>query len=421
MSAILPEALARTVADPKAYADWDRLHGTLAQIRRDHPFARADLEGYNPFWVAAKHADIQAVTLAPDVFLSGLAGLQDTASLTFAAKAGVGRQFRSIVGMNAPDHAKYRMLTHGWFQPKNLRRLEESIRALARRYVDRLADLGGECDFVGVAAAHFPLLVVMSILGVPEADEPMMLRLTQQYFGFNDDELNRDRTAPTPAQAAAAVNAVVAEADRYFKPISDDKRRNPLGDLVSVVANSLVDGQPISDIDAMGYYITAAFAGHDTTSSSLAGGVWALCDEPGQFAAVKADPSLIPGLVEESIRWTSPIHQFVRRAVADFPVRGQTVRKGDWVVLSFPSGNRDEAVFDDPFAFRIDRNPNRHLAFGYGPHMCLGIHLARMELRIFFEELLPRLKSVELAGEPRRTISNFVGGPKYVPIRYVME
>jgi cytochrome P450 len=416
----LPEDLAKIVADPHSYADWDNLHVSLAQIRREHPFARAELDGYNPFWVASKYEDIQTVARKNDVFLSGLGALEDNATIEFAKKAGIGQMFRSIVAMNEPDHMKYRMLTQAWFQPKNLKPLEEGIRAIARRHVERLAAAGGECDFVREVAVHYPLLVVMSILGVPEEDEPMMLRLTQQYFGNNDEDLNLQHEKPTPEQAASMLREVVGEANAYFKKISDDRRRHPTGDLVSVVANSVVDGKPISDLDAMGYYITAAFAGHDTTSSSTAGGVWALCEHPDQLAKAKADPSLIPALVEESIRWTTPIHQFVRMAAADHEVRGETVRKGDWVVLCFPSGNRDEEVFDEPFRFRIDRTANKHISFGYGAHMCLGMHLARMEMRIFFEELLPRLKSIELAGAPRRTVTNFVGGPKSVPIRYHM-
>jgi len=416
----LPDRLARIAADPRSYADWDNLHEALKEIRRDHPFARAELDDYNPFWVASRHDDIQDVARRNEEFLSGMGGLQDNANIAFAIKAGVGQQFRSIVAMNAPDHVKYRLLTQAWFQPKNLRKLEDQIRVLARRYVDRLADAGGECDFVSVAAAHYPLLVVMSILGVPEADEPMMLRLTQEYFGNNDEELNRGKAARSPEETAATLNAVIDDANAYFKVISDDRRRTPTDDLISVVANSVIDGQPISDVDAMGYYITAAFAGHDTTSSSTAGGVWAMCEAPEVFTAVKADPGLIPALVEESIRWTTPVHQFVRRAGQDAEVRGQRVRQNDWVVLCFPSGNRDEEAFEDPFTFRVDRAANRHVAFGYGAHMCLGMHLARMEMRIFFEELLPRLKSLELAGTPTRTVTNFVGGPKSVPIRYRM-
>ena len=418
MSATLPNALAQVVADPHAYAQWDELHRVLTQIRREHPFARAELPGYNPFWVASKHADIQAVAREQRVFLSGLGGLQDYASLALAAKAGVGRQFRSIVAMNEPEHMKFRLLTQAWFMPKNLRRLEDSIRTLARQHIDLLADADGECDFVATVAAHYPLLVVMSILGVPPADEPTMLRLTQQYFGSNDADLQRGGATQSAADAATALAQVVADADAYFKRISDDRRRTPRDDLVSVVANSVVDGVPISDVDAMGYYITAAFAGHDTTSSSVAGGIWALAERPDQLRLLQAEPGRIPALVEESIRWTTPVHQFVRRAACEHTVRGQRVQKHDWVVLCFPSGNRDEALYADPFAFRVDRADNRHIAFGYGAHMCLGMHLARMEMRIFFEELIPRLGALELAGTPQRTVTNFVGGPKYVPIRY---
>jgi cytochrome P450 len=210
----------------------------------------------------------------------------------------------------------------------------------------------------------------------------------------------------------------IAEVSDYFRAITEDRRRNPADDLASVIANGRIDGERLPEPDSLGYYITIAFAGHDTTSSSVAGGLWALAERPSELAKVKTDPALIPSLVEESIRWTTPVYQFVRLASRDAEVRGQTVAKGEQVALCFPSGNRDEDAFDDPFAFRADRQSNRHVAFGYGPHQCLGMHLARMEMAIFFETLLPRLNTLELAGEPRRTTTNFVGGPKTLPIRY---
>ncbi|HEY1706916.1 MAG TPA: cytochrome P450 [Rhizomicrobium sp.] len=417
-TAVLPDDIARTIADPKSYAEWDDLHRLLVDVRRDLPFARADLAEYNPFWVASRYDDIQQIARQNTQFLSGMGGLQTRAALDFQIQAGTGKQFRSVVAMNEPDHRKYRTLTQAWFMPKNLKQIEDRLRKLARTYVDRLAATGGECDFVSEIAVHYPLMVIMSILGVPDEDEPMMLRLTQEYFGNNDAELNRGRAALTPLEAEQALTKVVGEFNDYFRKVSDDRRRNPTDDLASVIANSAIDGEPIADIDAMGYYITVAFAGHDTTSSSVAGAIWALCEFPEQLARVRSDASLIPGLVEEAVRWTSPIHQFVRRAASDCEVRGQTVRKGDWVVLLFPSGNRDEDVFDDPFAFKVDRSPLRQIGFGYGAHVCLGQHLARMEMAIFFEELLPRLEWIELAGRPRRTVTNFVGGPKSVPVRF---
>jgi cytochrome P450 len=323
--------------------------------------------------------------------------------------------------MNQPDHMKYRMLTQAWFMPKNLQQIEDRLRKLARLYVDKLAATGGECDFVSESAVHYPLMVIMSILGVPGEDEPMMLRLTQEYFGSNDAELNRGKAAMTPLEAEQAVTKVVSEFNDYFRKVAEDRRRKPTDDLASVIANSTIDGEPIADIDAMGYYITVAFAGHDTTSSSVAGAIWALCDFPEQLARVRSEPALIPGLVEEAVRWTSPIHQFVRRAASDCEIRGQKVRKGDWVVLLFPSGNRDEDVFDQPFEFRVDRSPSRQIGFGYGAHVCLGQHLARMEMAIFFDELLPRLERIELVGKPRRTVTNFVGGPKSLPVRFLVH
>ncbi len=418
--AALPDNIARQIADPRSYAEWDDLHRTLTMVRRDFPFARASLPEYRPFWVASRYDDIQAVARRNDVFLSGLGGLQTNEALKFMQESGAGTQFRSVVAMNEPDHRKYRLLTQAWFQPKNLRQIEERLRKLAKQYVDKLAATGGECDFVSEIAVHYPLMVIMSILGVPDEDEPFMLRLTQEYFGSEDAEMNRAKAAMSPVEVQASISKVVADANSYFRKVSEQRRREPKDDLATVIANAEIDGTPISDIDAMGYYITVAFAGHDTTSSSLAGAIWALAENPEQLALVQADRSLIPRLVEEAVRWTTPIHQFVRIAASDHEVHGQTVKKGDWVVLCFPSGNRDETIFEDPFAFRVDRQPNRQIGFGYGAHMCLGMHLARMEMAVFFEELLPRLKSVELAGTPRRTVTNFVGGPKSVPIRIKM-
>jgi cytochrome P450 len=414
-AARLPDDLARAVAEPAAYADLDAWHEQLRRVRRDHPFARAELPDYAPFWVAAKFDDIQAIARQNEVFLSGMGALVPQ---KMADKVGSEAQgFRSVVGMNAPEHLKYRLLTQAWLAPKNIKALEDGMRALARRFVDRMAEAGGEIDFARDVAAHYPLLVVMSILGVPPEDEPMMLRLTQEYFGNSDEELAR-RRAMTPEETAAGLMETIAEVSDYFRRVTAERRRQPADDLASVIANAQIDGAPLPERDSLGYYITIAFAGHDTTSSSVAGGLWALAERPQELAKVQADPSLIPSLVEESIRWTSPVYQFVRVAARDAEVRGQTVTAGEQIVLCFPSGNRDEDAFEGPFAFRADRKSNRHVAFGYGPHQCLGMHLARMEMGIFFEELLPRLRSLELAGAPRRTTTNFVGGPKSLPIRY---
>jgi len=213
---------------------------------------------------------------------------------------------------------------------------------------------------------------------------------------------------------------VITDFFEYFRALSARKRAEPSDDLASLIANAQIDGQPISDLEAMSYYIIVATAGHDTTSSSTAGAFWALAENPGELAKLKADPSLIPSLVEESIRWTTPVKTFMRTATADVHFADRHVKKGDWLMLCYASGNRDEAVFEDPFQFRVDRKPNKQLAFGYGAHVCLGQHLARMEMRILWEELIPRLNNLELAGEPAMSEAVFVNGPKRLPVRFEM-
>jgi cytochrome P450 len=323
--------------------------------------------------------------------------------------------------MDQPDHMKYRTLTQAWFLPQNLKSMEERIRKIARAAVDKMAAKGGECDFVKEVALHYPLHVVMEIMGVPEEDELRMLMLTQELFGAADPELGRKPSeAPSDAPDAQLDMGVLTDFINYFTAFSDGKRANPTEDLGSLIANSKIDGQPISHFEAMSYYIIVATAGHDTTSSSTGGAIWGLAENPGELAKLKANPGLINGLVDESIRWTTPVKTFMRTAMEDTEIRGRKVAKDDWIMLCYASGNRDEAVFDDPQGFHVDRSPNRHLAFGYGAHLCLGQHLAKMEMRILWEEMLPRLESLELAGEPAMSHAVFVNGPKTLPIRYRM-
>ncbi|HUQ13491.1 MAG TPA: cytochrome P450, partial [Novosphingobium sp.] len=194
-------------------------------------------------------------------------------------------------------------------------------------------------------------------------------------------------------------------------------RAHPTDDVASVIANAIVDGEPLNDRDMAGYYIILAAAGHDTTSASTAGAMLALARDPEQFARVKADRSLLPGIVEEAIRWTTPVQHFMRTAAADTEIAGQRIAAGDWLMLNYVAANHDPAVFENPRLFDAARHPNRHLAFGAGAHQCLGLHLARLEMRILFEALLDRLESVETAGEARRANSSFVGGLKTLPLR----
>ena len=420
-----PQEILETVVDPKAHADPARLNAAFAWLRQNDPLARAEVPGFDPFRIVTKHADILEVSRDNALFPYG-----DFPS-TFAPHDAVerGREARAagrpliytLVQMDEPDHMKYRALTQAWFMPRNISKLEGRIRELAREAVARMEALGGACDFVEEVALHFPLRVIMAILGVPREDEPRMLRLTQELFGATDPDLRRAGGEDTPQARQAIMQATMMDFFNYFKVMTEDRRARPKDDVASTIANAQVDGQPISDLDIVSYYLIIATAGHDTTSSSTAGALWALAERPAQLAKVRATPALIPGLVDESIRWTTPVRHFMRSAGADTTLRGQTIAKGEWLMLCYPSGNRDEEVFEAPDEFRVDRNPNRHLAFGYGAHLCLGQHLAKMEMRILWEELLPRLKSVELAGEAKLSEANFVNGPKTLPIRYALE
>jgi cytochrome P450 len=237
-------------------------------------------------------------------------------------------------------------------------------------------------------------------------------------FGAADPDLGREEKESDPLDMGA-IQGVLADFYQYFAKISADRREHPREDLATLIATSEIDGRPISEFEAMSYYVIVATAGHDTTSSTTAGAMQALSEHPDQLAWLKADPARIPGLIDEAIRWTTPVKTFMRSATEDAELGGRAIAKGDWLMLCYASGNRDETVFEDAGQFRADRSPNRQLAFGYGAHLCLGQHLAKMEMRILYEELLPRLKSVELAGSPRMSEAVFVNGLKSLPIRFV--
>jgi len=422
----IPSDVAAAIVDPKAYADGRRVDAAFAWLRREAPFDVAEIAGFDPFWVVTRHADILAIERQNDLFHNGdrsaVVTTIDADKRVREMMGGSPHLVRSLVQMDNPDHFNYRHLTQAWFLPQNLRGLEARIREIARGFVDRMAQRGGACDFARDVAFLYPLHVIMEVLGVPECDEPRMLKLTQELFGSADPDVNRSGAREDDvAVALANLQATVVDFMTYFNEMTEDRRRNPRRDLASVIANGAIEGQPLGHLEAMSYYIIAATAGHDTTSNTTAGAMWALAENPDQFAKVKADLSLIPSMVEESIRWETPVKHFMRTATADTQFAGRAIAKGDWLMLCYPSGNRDETVFSDPFRFDVERTPNKHVSFGYGAHICLGQHLARLEMRILWEELLPRLESVELAGQPRRTEANFVCGPKAVPIRFTMQ
>ncbi|MFC4909108.1 cytochrome P450 [Actinomadura gamaensis] len=406
----------RVLATPSAYADDARFHEALALLRRESPVHRVEQDGYNPFWAVTRHADVLEVERRHDLFLNAPRPILGTAEFDAfnAERIAQGTALRTLIHMDDPDHRVIRAIGADWFRPKAMRALEPRVRELARRYVDRLADLGGRCDFAREVAVHFPLYVILSLLGLPESDFDRMLKLTQELFGGDDAELQRGTTAEEKL-------TVLLDFFAYFQELTAARRARPTDDLASAIANARVDGEPLNDMDTASYYVIIATAGHDTTSSTIAGGLHALMTHPDQLERLRGDLALMPLAVDEMIRWVTPVKEFMRTATTDYELRGVPIRAGDSLLLSYPSANRDEDVFADPFRFDVGRDPNKHLAFGFGVHYCLGAALARIEVRAFFEELLPRLESVEPDGEPIGIATTFVGGLKRLPIRYTLK
>jgi cytochrome P450 len=275
--------------------------------------------------------------------------------------------------------------------------------------------MGGSCDFANDIAVHYPLQVILSILGLPESDYAKMLKLTQELFGAEDPDIGR-------AGEDHTVLEVMMDFVGYFTGLAADRRANPTADLASVIANAELSGAPLPDMDVFGFYLIIATAGHDTTSNSISGGLLALLEHPDQLELLQHQPEFMETAADEFIRYVSPVKHFIRTCREPFTLRDVTFQPGDVTLLSYASANRDEEVFPDAFRFDVTRaNAAQHLAFGFGRHFCLGAHLARMEVRAIFRELLGRLDHIELAAEPTFVQSRLVSGPKKLPVTYSLR
>lgn len=409
-AAARPVAAPSVLADPLAYTDEVGLHRALTHLRATAPVSWVDVPNYAPFWAITKHADIMEIERANDVFTNSPRPVLVTRE---GDEQQAASGIKTLIHMDDPQHRDVRAIGANWFRPKAMRALKDRADALANQFVDRMVTEGPECDFVQKVAVNYPLYMIMTLLGVPEDDFGLMLKLTQELFGSDDDEFKR-------GDMAEQMTALL-EMFQYFTELTAARRANPTEDLASAIANATIDGEPLTDIETVSYYAIIAAAGHDTSSASIAGGMHALIEHPEQLARLRDDPALMPLAVEEMVRWTTPVKEFMRTAQRDYVIRGVTISAGESVLLSYVSGNRDEEVFADPFTFDVGRVPNRHIAFGYGVHFCLGAALARLEIASFFGELLPRLESVELAGPPDYLATTFVGGLKHLPIRYSLR
>jgi cytochrome P450 len=408
VSAPTVEDAGKLLADPSTYADEQRLHAALTQLRAGAPVSWVDVPNYRPFWAITKHADVMAIERDNMLFTNWPRPvLTTTVGDELQAEAGV----RTLIHLDDPQHRVVRAIGSDWFRPKAMRALKARVDELAKIYVDKMMAAGPECDFVQQIAVNYPLYVIMSLLGLPEEDFPRMLKLTQELFGSEDSEFKR---------GSAKEDQIPALLDMfgYFNAVTASRREHATEDLSSAIANALVDGEPLSDIETVSYYLIVATAGHDTTSATISGGLHALVENPDQLARLRDNLALMPSATEEMIRWVTPVKQFMRTAASDTTVRGTPIAAGESVLLSYVSANRDEDAFEDPFRFDVGRDPNKHVAFGYGVHFCMGAALARMEVNSFFAELLPRLKSIELTGDPQHIATTFVGGLKHLPVRY---
>jgi cytochrome P450 len=360
-----------------------------------------------PFWAITRHADCGAILRDHRQFVIAprMAVFPEEQAPTDAPP------FRHLLNLDPPEHGRYRNLLSQHFTPKALEHKRAAVGEIVDDTLARVADRS-EVDFVEAVAAIVPLAVIAEMLGIPREDWPHVFHLSNTLLGAADPEYQQGATLAETAERARQ------EFREYFGQLSSARRREPRDDFISALVHARVDGEPIRDWELLSYYVLLIVAGNETTRNATSGGLLALMDNPGELAKLRADSTLIPSAVEEIVRWVSPVVQFCRTALVDVEIGGTTIRRGQACCIFYPSANRDDDVFPDPFRFRVDRTPNEHYGFGIGVHFCLGANLARLELQEIFRRLVTRVEAVELAGPVERMHSSFVGGIKRMPVRW---
>jgi cytochrome P450 len=411
------ERAVTTLITPQSYARPDRLHRACALLRQRSPLHWVERPGLRPFRAVMRHADIITVEMRSQDFAAGprtyLASEMSEAVLQRVT--GKPQVVRSLTEMDPPDHTAYRGVIQPAFAPPALRALEAWLADWAGEIVDEIAARDSACDFARDVAVPFTFRVIGRMLGTPRADDARLARLAQGFVGA-EDPLRRMAEAP-----GDAIRMAMLELRDYFEAVAADRRARPGDDLASLIANATPHGVPMPHYELISFFILMVTAGHDTTALALSGGLEALLAQPDQFARLRERPELLDSAVEEMLRWTSPVRHFMRTATRDTELNGQPIRTGEALALFFHSGNRDETVFEQANSFKIDRKPNPHIAFGRGAHICMGLQLARMEMRALLSELLRRTEQIVPAGRPRRVQSAFIGGVTALPIRIVFR
>ena len=377
-------------------------------LRREAPVYRHPEPDGPGFWALTKYDDIVTVSMDSAKFSSWQGGTNihdlPAEGLTFIRMI--------MLNMDPPQHTKYRRLVSKGFTPKIVQAMEPHVRNIANDIIDRVSDLGG-CDFVTDIAAELPLQVILELMGVPVEDRHLVFDWSNRMIGFDDPDY---QTTPEQGQAAAT------EMFMYANQLAVDRKRSPQRDVISTLMQAEMDGEALTDTEFDAFFVLLSVAGNETTRNLISGGMLALTEHPEEQRKLLADPSLIGTAVEEMLRWVTPVIYFRRTVTKDTTIRGQKIREGDKVVMYYGSGNRDEDVFPDGDVFDVSRNPNPHITFGPGgAHFCLGASLARLEIRVMFEELLRRLPDIQLVGQVRRLRSNFIAGIKQMPVRFTPQ
>ena len=389
------------IYSPDLYAEGPP-HELFARLRRERPVCWQDVPGEPGYWAVLRHADVVHVARHPEVFSASEGGvvIEDLEPASLEAMRDM------LLAMDPPRHTAYRKPVSPEFKARVIGRMDEQIRAITVGILDG-TDTGREVEFVHDVCAHLPSAVVGQLLGLPQEDWPAIHALAERNSGGQDPDIAEESERGS-SSVEMAIYAMGFAARRRAMP--------PQGDLTDILLGSRFDGRLMTDIDFGRFFVQLVTAGNDTTRTMLSGGLLALLQHPEQMEAVRRHPDAIPAMVEEVLRWANPLHYFRRTAMVDTEVADQPIAAGDKVAMIYTSANRDEAVFDEPQSFDITRNPNPHLSFGIGTHFCLGVHLARLEGRVFFEELLARFEHIELAGEPRRQRSNLNNALKHLPV-----
>jgi len=378
-------------------------HDLFRRLRAEDPVHFNPEPGGPGFWAVTKYADVVMISKEPKTFSSS----RGATNIWDLSKEHLSIVQNFIVNMDPPQHNKFRRLVSGGFTPRMIARLEPFIREAALRSIDRVAHMK-ECNFVREVAAELPLIVIADLLGVPQEDRHKVFDWSNRLIGFDDPEFQ-----------TSFEDGVIAASElwAYANSLAEIRKRTPGDDLVGVLLTAEVDGERLTEMEFDQFFLMLAVAGNETTRNAISGGLLALMEHPEQRRKLLANPALLPSAIEEMFRWVTPVNHFRRTATRDVELRGKQIREGDKVVMFYPSANHDEDAFSNPDAFDVTRQPNDHLSFGVGQHFCLGASLARLELKVLFEELLKRLPNIELAGNVRRLRSNFINGYKEIPIR----